>query len=163
MTDMGLDTLESFWLKHTVQFGVVGLFVSNFLIDRGLTPCTLAERDGSWVVNSDGFWGLEIFLGLCSPHLERAEDFLYKAFGKICPGQPVKQMFQLLTDEPNVYVKCLATYSICGYMSDCVCVCSVAQSCSTFCDAMDCPWDSPGKNTGVGCLSLLQYVRLPIA
>ena len=35
------------------------------------------------------------------------------------------------------------------------------QSCPTLCDAMDCrppgscPWDSPGKNTGVGCLALL--------
>ena len=37
------------------------------------------------------------------------------------------------------------------------------QSCLTWCDAMDCkhvrllhPWDSPGKNTGVGCHALLQ-------
>ena len=39
----------------------------------------------------------------------------------------------------------------------------VPQSCPTLCDPMDlklsrllCPWDSPGKNTGVGSLSLLQ-------
>ena len=39
----------------------------------------------------------------------------------------------------------------------------VAQSCPTLCNAMDCslpdsscPWDSPGKNTGVGCHFLLQ-------
>ena len=38
-----------------------------------------------------------------------------------------------------------------------VCATSL-QSCPTFCDPMDCspprllcPWDSPGKNTGVGC------------
>ena len=37
----------------------------------------------------------------------------------------------------------------------------VPQPCRTFCDPMDCslpgssgPWDSPGKNTGVGCHSL---------
>ena len=33
------------------------------------------------------------------------------------------------------------------------------QSCLTLCDPMDCrllrPWDSPGKNTGVGCQFLL--------
>ena len=37
------------------------------------------------------------------------------------------------------------------------------QSCLTLCDPMDCnlpgsslcPWDSPGKNTGVGCHALL--------
>ena len=42
------------------------------------------------------------------------------------------------------------------------------QSCLTLCDPMDCslppllcPWDSPGKNTGVGCHALLQGI-LPI-
>ena len=42
-------------------------------------------------------------------------------------------------------------------------VCLVAQLCLTLCDPMDCSparllcsWDSPGKNTGVGCHSLLQ-------
>ena len=36
------------------------------------------------------------------------------------------------------------------------------QSCPTLCDSIDgslpgsCPWDSPGKNTGVGCHFLLQ-------
>ena len=41
--------------------------------------------------------------------------------------------------------------------------CVVDQSCWTLCDPMDCsppgsfrPWDSPRKNTGVGCNSLLQ-------
>ena len=36
------------------------------------------------------------------------------------------------------------------------------QSCSTLCDPMDCrllcPWDSPDKNTGVGCHALLQRI-----
>ena len=39
------------------------------------------------------------------------------------------------------------------------------QSCPTLCDAMDyspprliCPWVSPGKNTGVDCLALLQEI-----
>ena len=50
-------------------------------------------------------------------------------------------------------------------MASCV---LVAQSCPTLCDPVDsslptdrgdrllCPWDSLGKNTGVGCHSLLQ-------
>ena len=44
-----------------------------------------------------------------------------------------------------------------------MCVCLVAQSCPILCDPMDCSLpgssvhvDSPGKNTGVGCHSLLQ-------
>ena len=43
----------------------------------------------------------------------------------------------------------------------------VSQSCPTLCDPMDCgparllrPGDSPGKNTGVGCHSLLQGIFL---
>ena len=42
----------------------------------------------------------------------------------------------------------------------------VTQSCPTLCDPMDwparllCPRDSPGKNTGVGCHSLLQGSNL---
>ena len=33
----------------------------------------------------------------------------------------------------------------------------VAQSCPTLCNPVD-PWSSPGKNTGVGCHSLLQRI-----
>ena len=43
----------------------------------------------------------------------------------------------------------------------------VAQSCLTLCDRVDCrpvrlprPWDSPGKNTGVGCRFLLQCMKV---
>ena len=35
---------------------------------------------------------------------------------------------------------------------------SVRQPRPTLCKSMDSPWDSPGKNTGVGSLSLLQKV-----
>ena len=34
----------------------------------------------------------------------------------------------------------------------------VAQSCPTLCDPTDCPWNSPGQNTGVGSHSLLQGI-----
>ena len=41
------------------------------------------------------------------------------------------------------------------------------QSCPTLCDPIDgkptrlpCPWDSPGKNTGVGCHFLLQGMKV---
>ena len=50
-------------------------------------------------------------------------------------------------------------------VSTLVCVCLVPQSCLTLCDPMDCSppgpsvhWDSPGKNTGVGCHALLQGI-----
>ena len=41
------------------------------------------------------------------------------------------------------------------------------QSCPTLCNPIDssspgspCPWDSPGKNTGVGCHFFLQYMEV---
>ena len=34
----------------------------------------------------------------------------------------------------------------------------VTQLCLTLCDPMDCPWNFPGQNTGVGSLSLLQGI-----
>ena len=34
----------------------------------------------------------------------------------------------------------------------------VSQSCLTLCDPMDHPWNSPGQNTGIGSLSLLQGI-----
>ena len=38
-----------------------------------------------------------------------------------------------------------------------VCLCVlVTQSCPSLWNPIVCPWDSPGKNTGVGCHSLLQ-------
>ena len=36
----------------------------------------------------------------------------------------------------------------------------VVQSCPILCDPMDCTWNSPGQNTGVGSLSLLQGIFL---
>ena len=41
--------------------------------------------------------------------------------------------------------------------------CASHQSCPTLCNPMNCllcPWNSPGKNTGVGCHSLLQGIFL---
>ena len=45
-----------------------------------------------------------------------------------------------------------------------LCCAKSLQSCPTLCDPMDCnlpgscPWDSPSKNTGVGCHALLQGI-----
>ena len=62
----------------------------------------------------------------------------------------------------------LFRWSICLSLCHCcVCMCVLAtQSCLTFCDLMDgmeptrllYPWDSSGKDTGLGCHSLLQGI-----
>ena len=69
-------------------------------------------------------------------------------------------------------------WSLWSYMYMCVYVCvwvciyvyevkwsEVTQSCPTLCNPMNCslpgflcPWDSPGRNTGVGCHFLLQEI-----
>ena len=37
-----------------------------------------------------------------------------------------------------------------------MCAQLIAQSSPTLCDRILCPWECPGKNTGVGCHFLLQ-------
>ena len=52
------------------------------------------------------------------------------------------------------------------YSAGHICRCSVTKSCLTLCNPMDstlqgsCLWNSPGKNTGVGCHSLFQRIFL---
>ena len=53
------------------------------------------------------------------------------------------------------------------YCDRCCCCCKSLQSCPTLCDPIDGqptrfphPWESPGKNTGVGCHFLLQSMNL---
>ena len=57
-------------------------------------------------------------------------------------------------------------YSAVQYSSSAAAAAKSLQSCPTLCDPMDGsppgsprPWDSPGKNTGVGCHFLLQRIK----
>ena len=52
-----------------------------------------------------------------------------------------------------------------SHLPEVCCCCSITKSGLTLCNPMDCsapgllcPWDSPGKNTGVGCHALLQGI-----
>ena len=59
-------------------------------------------------------------------------------------------------------------FCCCCFVSILLGMCMHAKSlqlCLTLCDTMEpprllCPWDSPGKNTGVGCHALLQGIFL---
>ena len=76
-----------------------------------------------------------------------------------CPTPPGKTVAVQLSTDAGDKVTCLdlgkgsATYLILKRSEV-----KVTQSCPTLCDAMDCPWNSPGQNTGVGSLSLLQGI-----
>ena len=66
-----------------------------------------------------------------------------------------------LTSEPSAYSSSALGFTC----TRCVCAKSL-QSCLTLVDPMSCSppgssaWDSPGKNTGVGCHALLQGIFL---
>ena len=64
--------------------------------------------------------------------------------------------------------KCIIYLSICNKcLLSLSCYAKSLQSCPTLCNPIDssppaspCPWDSPGKNTGVGCHFLLQCTKV---
>ena len=69
------------------------------------------------------------------------------------PGSPALQADSLPSEPPVKTAAAAAAKSL--------------QSCPTLCDPIDkqptrlhCPWDSPGKNTGVGCHFLLQCIKV---
>ena len=61
---------------------------------------------------------------------------------------------------------CKSMADSCQYMAKTTAAAKSHQSCPTQCDPIDasppgsCPWDSPGKNTGVGCHFLLQCMKV---
>ena len=49
----------------------------------------------------------------------------------------------------------------CLYIDFCYCFCLVAKSCPTFLILLLCPWNFPGKDTGVGCISFSRVSSQP--
>ena len=83
----------------------------------------------------------------------------FKLSPKLCFHQEASSSYSLTLNHSNFPMR-----GVCVCVSHLVaCLCAKSlQSCPTLCDLMDCspqllcPWDSPGKNTGVDCHSLLQ-------
>ena len=61
-----------------------------------------------------------------------------------------------LTQGSNLCCLCLLHYRLILYPVSHPGMLFSDQSCPFLCDSMVCPWNSLGKNTGVGCHSLLQ-------
>ena len=65
--------------------------------------------------------------------------------------------------KPQAPLSCLFLNNICHFL---IYAAKSRQSCLTLCNPIDgspscsCPWDSPGKNPGVGCLFLLQCMKV---
>ena len=101
-------------------------------------------------------------------------DLMLRNHGRDFPGGPVAKILHLnawgLGSIPGQGTKShmpqLESSHATTKDPSCHCaVCSVAQSCPTPCDPMDCSppgssfhGDSPGKNTGVGCHAFLQGI-----
>ena len=85
----------------------------------------------------------------CAPQLERSlhatPKSLHAAMKISCA------VTQTRDSQINNYINILKNIK-------CPWLLKVAQSCPTLWDPMDCPWNSPGQNTGVGSLSLLQGI-----
>ena len=85
----------------------------------------------------------------------------------LCLSSPLSFLARVKTfvssQIPSWVLKQLNT-AVCACV--CVCVRTCAQLCPALFDSMDCSpshsslWDSPGKNTGVGCHFLLQGIFL---
>ena len=111
-------------------------------------------------------WGLR---GLCESVLSPSGFLIF--FPRICS---LLTHFALFSDiKPNymgtqgwtcvcVWYMCVCECAhVCVHKCECVLVkVKVAQSCPTLCDPMcyTSPWNSPGQNTGVGRLSLIQGI-----
>ena len=80
----------------------------------------------------------------CKCHLSRDLHFSYVLQSPLCITIPPGNSFLGI----NNFVLCCA---------------KLLQSCPTLCNSVEptrllCPWDSPGRNTGVGCHALLQGI-----
>ena len=86
-------------------------------------------------------------------------EFEKRDYTKSCLGVWIKETLNLPV---------LLTFRFLAHNKDidkCACMCAKSlQPCPTLCNPMDyspqllCPWDSPGKNTGVSCHALLHGI-----
>ena len=85
----------------------------------------------------------------------------------LCFSSPLSFLARVKTFFSSSIPSCVLKQQwVCVCVCVCVSVCVCAQLCPTLFDSMDCspsdssPWDSPGKNTGLGCHFLLQGIFL---
>ena len=87
---------------------------------------------------------------------------LHKSVLCICVSIPALQIVSPVTEVPLLKLD----FGAWDYARDLPVSAKLPQWCSTLCDSiwyatrLLCPWDSPGKNTGVGCYWLLQGIFL---
>ena len=78
---------------------------------------------------------------------------------------PLFKIMAYLLRRDKIQLK--APFNYLGHVMAATAAAKSLQSCPTLCDPRDssptrlpCPWDSPGKNTGVGCHFLLQCMKV---
>ena len=130
----------------TLTFGVLYPFWINFCIwCDGVKFHSVDIQFSQYYYWRDCWFSTECSWNSCQ---KSKIDHLYEGF------------FWVLSSISLIYMSVLMPHC-------CVCMCVLAtQSCLTFCDLMDgmeptrllYPWDSSGKDTGLGCHSLLQGI-----
>ena len=105
-------------------------------------------------------WGLGHLLYTLKP-LNCSRFILISVFSHQDPLQVTSEPGPLLQADPSTHFS-VSLLNNPLYQLLCMCV-KLLQSCPTMhCTAPgNCPWDSPGKNTGVGCHTLLQGTSQP--
>ena len=106
-----------------------------------------------------------ISMNHCSP------PYTYRSHTcKSTPPHPKVHKYYIYPSYPcfhvYIHIPC-STYNICSPPYATAAAAKSLQSCPALCDPIDgsppgspCPWDSPGKNTGVGCHFLLQCTKV---
>ena len=83
--------------------------------------------------------------------------------------QQQQQVSHSFSSKEQASLNFMAKVNICSDFAAAAAAAKSLQSCPTLCDPTDWtmqptrlprPWDSPGKNTGVGCRFLLQYMKV---
>ena len=94
-----------------------------------------------------------------SPGLSKSEVFQW--LGSVFQGSDEPKKFCKGGDKGNRYQRC---FNIWDWHIHTAAAAKSLQSCPTLCDLVDGsllhPWDSPGKNAGVGCHFLLQCMKV---
>ena len=165
--------LSNSW-RTTILHTLLLLFSHQILSDSE-TPRTARQASLSFTISQSlpKFMSTESampsnHLILCCPLLLLPSVFpSIRVFPKevgICISWPKYWSFSFSISPSNEYSG-LISFRVDWFDLFAVQFSSVTQSCLTLCNPMDCiqvpcPWDFPGKNTGVGCHFLLQGIFL---
>ena len=104
-------------------------------------------------------WRIPWSLAGCSPQDRKELDTTEWLTQRLIRYYSIQNTFNLFIF--TWYTKIRIFCNLINHLSAAAAAAKSLQSCPTLCDPrLPCPWDSPGKNTGVGCHFLLQCMKV---